>query len=133
MVALVEARHRFHSQGFVHGDLRDANILIENDGIMKLVDFDWGGEVDQVSYPTPTLNRELLDGRVSEDLKITKADDFANLAEYVSKSTAAGSYLLSVTLLDLVTLVHHFIATLTIIKIPSSLPLKFLEVRKCLI
>ena len=78
--------HRFHSQGFVHGDLRDANILIENDGIMKLVDFDWGGEVDQVSYPTPTLNRELLDGRVSEDLKITKADDLRILQNTLVKA-----------------------------------------------
>ena len=78
--------HHFHSQGFVHGDLRDANILIGNDGTVKLVDFDWGGEVDQVSYPTPMLNRELLDGRVSEDLKITKADDLRVLQNTLVKA-----------------------------------------------
>jgi len=31
---------RFHGQGYVHDDLRDANIISGNDGCVKLVDFD---------------------------------------------------------------------------------------------
>ncbi|KIM52792.1 hypothetical protein SCLCIDRAFT_63065, partial [Scleroderma citrinum Foug A] len=64
-----------HNEGFVHGDLRDANILSGDDGCVKLVDFDWGGRDGEVSYPTPRLNRELVDGRSSEGLRIMKADD----------------------------------------------------------
>ena len=45
----------FHAKGFVHGDMRDANILVHkvNNGTleMKLVDFDWGGEAGKVHYP----------------------------------------------------------------------------------
>ena len=72
---LQELVARFHDEGFVHGDLRDANILSGDDGCVKLVDFDWGGRDGEVSYPTPRLNRELVDGRSSEGLRIMKADD----------------------------------------------------------
>ena len=75
----------FHDQGFVHGDLRDANILSGDDGIVKLVDFDWGGK-EGVLYPIPTLNHELLDGRVYEDLKITKGDDLRILKNTLAKA-----------------------------------------------
>jgi len=33
----------FHDAGFVHGDLRDANIICDGDSVM-LIDFDWGGK-----------------------------------------------------------------------------------------
>ena len=49
----------FHEKDFVHGDLRDANIMCTNDSVM-LIDFDWGGKEGHVSYPTPNLNPELL-------------------------------------------------------------------------
>ncbi|KAI6006859.1 hypothetical protein EDD15DRAFT_2514757 [Pisolithus albus] len=65
---------KFHSEGLVHGDLRDANMLCEEDSVM-LIDFDWGGIDGEVSYPTGNLNNELLEGRVSSDLRITKEDD----------------------------------------------------------
>ncbi|KAI5992722.1 hypothetical protein EDD15DRAFT_2368000 [Pisolithus albus] len=71
---LLELMDKFHSEGVVHGDLRDANILCKDDSV-KLVDFDWGGTEGTVSYPTGNLNKELLAGRVSTDLKITKEDD----------------------------------------------------------
>jgi len=40
-----------------------------------LIDFDWGGKEGEVSYPMLNLNAELLEDRVSGDLKITKEDD----------------------------------------------------------
>jgi serine/threonine protein kinase len=66
---------KFHSHDLVHGDLRGANIICGNDGRIKLVDFDWGGRDDGVSYPTPRLNPELMEGRSLKHLRITKADD----------------------------------------------------------
>ncbi|KAI5994697.1 hypothetical protein EDD15DRAFT_2165643 [Pisolithus albus] len=71
---LWELMDKFHSEDVVHGDLRDANILCKDDSV-KLIDFDWGGTDGTVSYPTGNLNKELLEGRVSTDLRITKEDD----------------------------------------------------------
>jgi hypothetical protein len=64
----------FHAENFVHGNLRDANILCK-DATVMLVDFDWGGKVGEATYPTLDLIPELLDGRTSNGLKITKEDD----------------------------------------------------------
>ena len=50
-----------------------------------LVDFDWGGKVGEVSYPTLELNPELLEGRSSDDLKITKDDDVRVLTKTLDK------------------------------------------------
>jgi serine/threonine protein kinase len=44
----------FHDQNFVHGDIRDSNLLVRTeDGKlqMKLIDFDWGGREGEVHYP----------------------------------------------------------------------------------
>jgi serine/threonine protein kinase len=57
----IELVTTFHNEGFVHDDLRDANIISGNDGHVKVIDFDWG----------PKLNRELVEGRPSGGLTIT--------------------------------------------------------------
>jgi tRNA A-37 threonylcarbamoyl transferase component Bud32 len=78
----------FHNRGLVHGDLRDVNIISGDDGCVKLVDFDWGGKDDEVSYPTPNLNPDLTKGRSSEGLRITKADDLRILSDTLTKTSA---------------------------------------------
>jgi hypothetical protein len=42
-----------HQAGFVHGDIRDTNIMVRKDGEtgFMLVDFDWAGEIGMVRYP----------------------------------------------------------------------------------
>ena len=72
---------QFHNRDFVHGDLRDANVISGDDGCVKLVDFDWGGKDGQVSYPTPNLNPDLTKRRSTKDLVITKADDLRILED----------------------------------------------------
>ena len=67
--------NEFHEEDLVHGDLRDANMISGDEYTLKLIDFDWGGKDGQVLYPTPNLNDELLVGRASDNLKITKVDD----------------------------------------------------------
>lgn len=74
----------FHAEELVHGDLRDANIICKGDSVV-LVDFDWGGKVGKVSYPTLELNPELLKGRTSDSLEITKDDDMRVLTKTLSK------------------------------------------------
>ncbi|KAF8327235.1 uncharacterized protein EI90DRAFT_2975252 [Cantharellus anzutake] len=64
----------FHSAGFVHGDLREPNILCSGDRVM-LIDFDWGGKVGEVYYPSAQLCPELMDEREGTDPRILQADD----------------------------------------------------------
>ena len=43
----------FHQAHFVHGDLRDTNVMVRKDrepGFL-LVDFDWAGKIEEVRYP----------------------------------------------------------------------------------
>jgi len=74
----------FHAEGLVHGDLRDANIICKED-CMMLIDFDWGGKDGEVFYPMTNLNDELQQGRVSDDLRITKEDDRRVLRKTLAK------------------------------------------------
>jgi streptomycin 6-kinase len=74
MAELQSLMNSSHEKDFVHSDLRDANIICKNDSVM-LIDFDWGGKEGEASYPTSDLNDELLQDRVSDDLRITKEDD----------------------------------------------------------
>jgi hypothetical protein len=42
-----------HEAGFVHGDIRSANIMVKKDGSpgIMILDFDWAGLAGQVKYP----------------------------------------------------------------------------------
>jgi tRNA A-37 threonylcarbamoyl transferase component Bud32 len=66
----------FHGKGLVHGDLRVANFIIptKEPETIKLIDFDWGGEVGKACFPDARLNEELVD-EMTDDLLITKAHD----------------------------------------------------------
>ena len=47
---VTDAAQRMHHAGFVHGDLRDTNILVDNDGV-KIVDWNWSGRPGEIKYP----------------------------------------------------------------------------------
>jgi hypothetical protein len=81
---LLQLVNDFHAEGLVHGDLRDANMICNDQDVM-LLDFDWGGQDGQVFYPTPNLNSELLEGRSSDNLKIIKEDDTRILKKTLGK------------------------------------------------
>lgn len=40
-----------HSAGFVHGDLRDANVMVDGNDRVCIVDFDWSGVHGNTRYP----------------------------------------------------------------------------------
>ncbi|KAG6331143.1 hypothetical protein ID866_7942 [Astraeus odoratus] len=50
---MLEKLKEFHDAGFVHGDIRDANIMVSRTDEMRFmfIDFDWAGRVDEVRYP----------------------------------------------------------------------------------
>jgi len=42
----------FHNKGYVHGDIRIANVMVSKDGKgCMLLDFDWSGKAGHVCYP----------------------------------------------------------------------------------
>ncbi|KZT67581.1 hypothetical protein DAEQUDRAFT_729022, partial [Daedalea quercina L-15889] len=49
--SLRKAVEMLHADGFVFGDLREPNVMIAEDGKVKLIDFDWSGRVGEVRYP----------------------------------------------------------------------------------
>ncbi|KAF8262332.1 hypothetical protein EI94DRAFT_1743905 [Lactarius quietus] len=79
----------FHKKGWVHGDLRDANLIVsdEEPARVMLVDFDWGGNVNDgpVYYPTALVNEELMKPGSPGDLCITKEHDDSVLAFTLDK------------------------------------------------
>ncbi|KAI0257108.1 hypothetical protein BJV78DRAFT_1160307 [Lactifluus subvellereus] len=75
---LRQLMHGFHARGWVHGDLRDTNLIIGKDNLawVILIDFDWSGDVGSgVRYPTALLNEELVDPENPDNLAITKESD----------------------------------------------------------
>jgi len=51
----------FHSQGYVHGDLRPPNFVVNHD-MLYLIDFDWGGREGEVEFPEGPIHPVLRDG-----------------------------------------------------------------------
>ncbi|KAJ4469916.1 hypothetical protein C8J55DRAFT_479460 [Lentinula edodes] len=52
--AITECVSKFHTMGFVHGDLRDTNVFVrrKQDGWeCQLIDYDWAGREGEVVYP----------------------------------------------------------------------------------
>lgn len=84
---VTQAMEVLHQGGYVHGDLRDVNLMIrkegevssENPGVM-LLDFDWAGKLETALYP-PNVNPEVK-GRplgAEDGLPILRAHDKAML------------------------------------------------------
>ena len=52
----------FHEHGFVHGDLRPPNSIVDEEKLL-LIDFDWGGKEGEAKFPDAKLIDILCDGR----------------------------------------------------------------------
>jgi hypothetical protein len=67
-----------HQEGFVHGDLRDTNIMVKRNGTpgIMLVDFDWAGVIGEVRYPMNVNNVDIKrpDGAHDNELIMTQHD-----------------------------------------------------------
>ena len=52
--AVKEALALFHKDGYVHGDLRETNIMVKRDRVdsegLGVIDFDWAGKENAVRY-----------------------------------------------------------------------------------
>ena len=73
----------FHSRGWVHGDFRGPNILLDSDNKVKIVDLDWAGEKGKVIYPSE-LN-SIIFWPCEEGQEIQPQHDLYFLAGYKTK------------------------------------------------
>ncbi|KAJ6513424.1 hypothetical protein C8R45DRAFT_1154720 [Mycena sanguinolenta] len=73
-----QALSRLHDSGYVHGDVRDVNLLVhKTTSQIKFVDWDWAGKAGSVRYPH-TINPEVLrPSRAVGGAEILKEDDVA--------------------------------------------------------
>jgi hypothetical protein len=65
-----------HQANYVHGDVRDTNIMVKKDGNQgfKLVDFDCSGTIGEVQYPMKVFQgQRLWKPREAEDGQLNKA------------------------------------------------------------
>ena len=69
----------FHGQGYVHGDLRPPNFIVNGETLL-LVDFDWGGKEMEATFPDAQLHPIIRTNR--DERQITKERD-----DMVSKDT----------------------------------------------
>ncbi|KAG1731694.1 hypothetical protein EDB19DRAFT_2007418 [Suillus lakei] len=77
--ALAERLESLHQQGYVHGDIRDTNIMVKRtcDPGFKLIDFDWSGEIGRVRYPMNVYRGDRLwrpDGAKDGELIMAEHD-----------------------------------------------------------
>ncbi|CAG8704869.1 15526_t:CDS:1, partial [Acaulospora colombiana] len=80
-----------HSGGFVHGDLRGANVMVrknwkentaEQDLGVMLLDFDWAGEAGKVRYPA-NLNCQLYRPEGVEDGVVITVDHDVDMVDHI--------------------------------------------------
>ncbi|KAF8623018.1 hypothetical protein AX15_006563 [Amanita polypyramis BW_CC] len=79
---------RLHQAGFVHGDVRDVNMMLNREDGSKfmLLDFDWAGKIGEVRYPA-YVNKAKELGRPEEvsDGGLVKAEHDMAMLKFMFK------------------------------------------------
>ena len=82
---LKNALECIHRNAYVHGDFRSPNILVNNDGEVKLIDFDWSGKEASVYYPVPLNDGIDWPKGAAFDQRIRKEHDCFFLEKHLSQ------------------------------------------------
>lgn len=74
-----------HQAHFVHGDIRDVNIMVRKDGKrgFMLVDFDWSGAIGEARYPMHVNKMTLWRPDDVEDGKPIKSEHDMEMLEHI--------------------------------------------------
>lgn len=53
---------KLHQAGYVHGDIRNTNVMVRKDGSngIMLIDFDWAGEIGHARYPADVNRKDIM-------------------------------------------------------------------------
>ncbi|KAF8634753.1 hypothetical protein AX15_000719 [Amanita polypyramis BW_CC] len=69
---------QLHQAGYVHGDIRDANIMVSRkpaDKLFFLLDFDWAGKIREITYPMNIFHsKDLWRPKGAVDGELIKAE-----------------------------------------------------------
>lgn len=81
-----------HNEGYVHGDLRECNVMVDDEGKVKVIDFDWAAKLGEGRYPKDINMENVVAGewhpKVKKGGEITQQHDgFALEALISSKQT----------------------------------------------
>ncbi|KAG1796018.1 uncharacterized protein HD556DRAFT_1471426, partial [Suillus plorans] len=57
--AITSLIQELHKDGYVHGDLRDANFVVRNNQDFMLLDFDWAGLKQETHYPMHVNRKDI--------------------------------------------------------------------------
>jgi hypothetical protein len=83
---LLEETTLLHQAGYVHGDLRDTNLLVREDGQpgFMLLDFDWAGRIGEVCYPRNVFSGpDLWRPTDAYDGELIKAEHDVSMIEHM--------------------------------------------------
>ncbi|KAG1804344.1 hypothetical protein EV424DRAFT_1580656 [Suillus variegatus] len=78
--AITSLIQQLHNEGYIHGDLRDANFVVKDNKDFMLLDFDWAGPKQETHYPIHVNRTDIRrpdDARDGE--KITTGHDLEML------------------------------------------------------
>jgi serine/threonine protein kinase len=83
---LRKALVNLHDQGYVHGDVRAPNIIVDKDDKPRFIDFDWSHKIGEARYPN-SLNPAINWPRESDGGGLIKAEHelemLSNCSEYI--------------------------------------------------
>jgi hypothetical protein len=87
--ALSKCVDKLHSSEMVHGDIRDSNLLIRTDDTsdIKLIDFDWAGEVNVVRYPMNVNCTDIRRPDTAYDGELVTKEHDLDMIEFMFCST----------------------------------------------
>ena len=72
-----------HAKGFVHGDVRDVNIMVHkhNSRDIKFVDWDWAGRIGEATYPHNVNSQSVARPDGAESCREIKAEHDLGMIE----------------------------------------------------
>jgi Lipopolysaccharide kinase (Kdo/WaaP) family len=72
-----------HQAGYVHGDIRNTNVMVRKDGEIgfMLVDFDWAGEIGVIRYPMHVNREDITRPDGAHDGELITADHDVQMLE----------------------------------------------------
>jgi len=77
-----------HEAGYVHGDFRDTNILVKEDGSegFKLIDFEWSGKAGSIRYPNSVNRKDFWRPAGAEDGQLIRPEHDMEMLETLQRN-----------------------------------------------
>ncbi|KAG2039315.1 hypothetical protein BDR03DRAFT_952570, partial [Suillus americanus] len=81
--AITSLMRELHNAGYVHGDLRDANFVVQDNKHFMLLDFDWAGPMQETYYPMHVNRRDIRRPKGASDGEKILAEHDLDMLNYM--------------------------------------------------